>query len=512
MSGWNQILASREFVCDLPGAELERFPYISGYGLALRVSRLLSLDPKDFKSVLGIRGGAYVDLLASTRGPRPSVSLFINKLGLTGSGVEAYWTEEAWSPMQLHKAWNLRDEPVRTCEQCARFGYHSMLFQLPSLDACPWHGCALSAHCRECRVPQAGSFGPDGQLGSCHCGHDVFDADFAATQMWDFPSETAKAWMETYLGWAAAERPFRHLVARPESRPSDWASGFASLAAPPPSLLPAPTCPSVIAHDISLQEVEEPIPGYFWGWALLSGEARPLTYLALPDDVRPALAAATERAVGALPKLTPTPKVFVSTLGFERDQPLATNVANRANCFFAPFGERADGPTWLNVSAMDPCALTVCEQLVHRVAKTLGGLEVTTDRSWQVARSTALDRVRGRASLAYALRALLAKGYEQGLEAILRSHVGQPWSPERPWLEPIVEVRGYGTSLDAVRIAWVPCRRGSVRKAPQENARPGRAGRPKPSIVGRKRTPSARHGKMTGRSKHIRGRRRSSKC
>lgn len=327
-------------------------------------------------------------------------------------------------------------------------------------------------------------------MSACICGYDAFNADHAATRMWEFPSPSAAAWLEAYLDWAEAERPTRYFVVRADARPVDWAAGFAALASPPSTLLPASEVQGVTLQTIQPIGIEQHTIGHFWGWAQLSGDARLLTYLALPDDVRPALAAATERAVAALPKDAATPRVLVSQFGFERDESLAANIGNRSDCFFAPFGERSDGPTWLNVSAVDPYALAVCERLLHSIAETLGGLEATTDRSWQVAQSQAIDRVWGRAALGHALREILAVGYEQGIQAVLLAHLGRTWAADQPWLEPVVEYQGRGRTLEAIRVAWVPCQRGPVRKTVPSSptmTRPSRFGRQGTAMRRRKR-------------------------
>lgn len=457
MSRWDEILRRRSFVCDLPGAELERFPFLSGYGLAFRITRLTALCPNELKSALGVRGAAFVDLLSSTRRTGRSLIDFVAKLGLTGSGIDAYWTEDAWSPVQLHGAWNSRSHPVRHCPVCARYGYHTMLFQLPSIGECPWHGCALDTNCPNCHMPNGGGFGPGGLLGVCVCGYDAFQPDLAATRMWDFPATSVSAWMEAYLGWAQVERPLRHLVVRPGSEPSDWGAGFATLAAPPAALIPPPTSAGVdtLAFDAAIHY--DPNQRHFWGWSQPVGDRRPLTYFALPADVRPALAAATARAIAALPETSTSPRILHGS-EFAQDEALVSDTAIRSDCYIAPFGDGADELVWVNLSAVDPRTLAVCDRLVHGIAERLGALQITSDRSLQTARSQAIDRVWGRGALANALRELLARGYQQGFEAIMRSHIGRPWPAERPWLEPVVEYQGRGHTLESIRIAWAPCR------------------------------------------------------
>lgn len=483
MSRWDEVLRQRSFVCTLPGAELERFPYLSGYGLALRVIRLTALDPIDLKDQLAVRGGARADLFALTRRCDRWQRAFAHRMGLENSDVPLFWTEQSWSPLQLHGAFEAASSHrVRHCPVCARFGYHTMAFQLPSITECPWHGDRLQDRCPECATPSAGTFGPGGALGACVCGHDRFDVDCAATRMWEFPTHAAASWLAAYLAWAESERPSRHLVVRAGAASQEWEPAFAALAAAPDGLFKPNRSPTVEVRSYPGTALSAVPEGHFWGWSQLSDDRRPLTLLALPASVKSTLESATERAIAALPQKAATPAVLVRTRGFERGETLARNVANRSDCFIAPFGERDSGATWLDVSAVDPCSLAVCERLVQIAAEAFGGLGVTTDRSWQAARSEALDRVCGGNALDEALRDLLGRGYEQGLEAVLRAHLNRQWPASRPWWEAVVEVRGRGHTIDAIRIAWTESLRPPVRKRLPSSptcSRPGRAGQPK---------------------------------
>lgn len=483
MSHWDDLLAPRSRASTLPGAEVERFPYLSGFGLALRITRLTALDPTDLKSELGVRAGALADLFAVTRRRDRWQLAFAEHVGLSDTDVPLLWTEEAWSPLQLHGVFDsAASHHVRHCPACARFGYHTMAFQLPSITECPWHGDRLADCCSSCGAPNTGRFGPGGALGVCICSHDHFDVECAATRMWQFPTHAASSWLEAYLAWAEAERPMRHLVARADASPPEWASSFAALASPPEDLfkpVQASAC-EVQAHGTA-GGAELPA-GHFWGWCLLSDDRRPLAFLPLPAAVKTSLEAATERAVAALPQTAATPRALVGYRGFEADETLARNVANRADCFIAPFGERESGTTWLDLSAVDPFALAVCERLLQIIAESFGEFGVTTDRSWQAARSEALDRVWGRHALDDALRGVLTRGYEQGIEAVLLAHFKRPWPASRPWWEALVEVRGRGHTLEAIRIAWAESLRPPLRKRRPSDptcSRPGRPGRPK---------------------------------
>lgn len=456
MSRWGALCAQNKPARPLPGAEIERFPYISGYGLALRITRLAALGPTDLGNELGVRGGAQADLFASTRRAGRWQSAFADHLGLSGSDLLHLWNEKAWSPLQLHGCF---DQPaprhLRHCPACVRFGYHTMAFQMPSIAECPWHGEPLQGCCRSCGTPYEGTFGPDGSLGVCRCGHDLLDIESAATRMWQFPTNEASYWLEAYLAWAESERHFRHLIVRPDASLREWAPAYAAFALPPQGLIKPVDASSICEVQIYASErLSEPPVGHFWGWSMLSDDGRQLPFLALPATVGSSLEAATERVLASLPRSHATPMVLVRNTEFGFEQPLNRQVAKRPNCFIAPFGGSHSGTAWFDVSAVDPRALSVCERLVQIIAETFGALSVTTERSWQAARSEAIDGVLGRQALDDALQALLIQAYEQGLEAVLLADLGSPWPASRPWWEPVVEVRGHGQVVESIRIAW----------------------------------------------------------
>lgn len=455
MSRWDGLLTQSAQVSPLPGAEIERFPYLSGYALAWRITRLAALAPSDLKNEFGLRGGAQTDLFAVTRRPDRRQAAFLDQLGLSGTNVSLFWTEEAWSPLQLHGAFDQpRNLHLRHCPACARFGYHTMAFQLPSITKCPWHGEHLGECCPRCGAPHIGTFGSSGALGVCGCGHDLFNVECAATRMWQFPTNAASSWLESYLAWVETERPVRHLVSNPAATPREWASSFAALAAPPQNLLEQVPAPKSEIRTCSSGAISEPPDGHFWGWCMLCDDNRKFPRLAVPATYISSLERATERVLASLPQSTAAPRDLVRKPGSEPPKFLTQSVTNRASCFIPPFGDREQGLAWLNISAIDPWALAICERLVQSAAEVFGELAPTPHRSWQAAKSEALDRIFGRRHLDEALRLMLMRGYEQGIEAVLLSHLGKSWPRSRPWMQPLVEVRGKGHTIESIHIAW----------------------------------------------------------
>lgn len=432
------------------GAELGPYPFLSGYGLVMRTSRLGVLTPPEL-SAMGLRNRATLDVLQATQTPRAPCLQLLEATGLAATKVSTFWSAEAWSPVRLERAFDRRALPVRQCEQCAAHGYHCALFQLPSVDACPWHGCPLSSLCQQCGEATWARFDASGRIGRCGCGFDPFNPRVASLDMWEFPTGAAEAWATQYLEWAATERSRRWLVF--PTTEGDWSAGFAALAAPPRILQPpASRLPSIETFKGS---GNDPVAGEFRGWSLLGGE-RPLTFVPLPARLHGPLSDATQQAVARYPAATGAPLELVTLNGFEADQTLHANVVNRPDCFIAPHGLSAEGTTWLNVSAIDPGATSFCGAVLDMALCATGAEPETGDRSLQAARSRAVDRIAGRRHLAAALDAVLVQAYAQGLGAVLNALVGRKVAIDIEWKLPVVELTVESGEIWGVRVAFVP--------------------------------------------------------
>ncbi|MBS0456446.1 MAG: hypothetical protein JSS44_03795 [Proteobacteria bacterium] len=177
MNPWAHVLAAREPRPQLLGSEIEPYPYISAYGLLVRVSRLMALEPSEWFQTLGIRCSTAP--LRDLRIGRVARDRFEAAMGLAGTQVTTWWQEEIWSPLQTDGILDRIMRPIRTCLKCAEHGYHTSLFQLPSIYACPWHGCSLTDRCRRCDKPATTHIDEDGRLGRCSCGLDSFNVNQA---------------------------------------------------------------------------------------------------------------------------------------------------------------------------------------------------------------------------------------------------------------------------------------------------------------------------------------------
>lgn len=453
---WRDVIQGGPALPALLGAELEPYPYISGYGLLRRMTQLGRLMGVEL-TALGIRNRVTSDALTATQRPGAPKAGLLHALGLRRTRVGDYWSPDVWSPLRTGRVLERHNLPLRDCPLCAAHGYHCALFQLPFIDHCPWHATKLHTGCPQCGRTCWARFHQDLRLGRCECGYDAFEVRTASINMWHFPAADVDAWASRYLDWAAEERKSRLLVV--PAPHTDWMPGYAALARQSLELEGMLVTAKPAADLEEFSDVgEDPPEGEFWGWSLLGGE-RPLTFVPLPATMHAKLAQATRDAVAAFPANTPTPLELATLNGLEEGQTLEQNLVNRPDCLIAPHGLSSDQRIWLNLSAVDPTAACFCGELLDRV---VSGLEVRDDgcsRSLQAARSHALDGISGRRHVARALEAILARAYTQGLETILRSMMacGKVSKCQR-WSLPTAEIVIANDVIRSVRVCWTPTR------------------------------------------------------
>lgn len=99
-----------------------------------------------------------------------------------------YWPEEAWLPVQLPGTWDPAARPLSLCPECARFGYHSSIHQLPHIKRCPWHRVRLLSACPRCKSDLHPNFPGSDDIGVCRCTHDFFSHGRASVRQKEFPA------------------------------------------------------------------------------------------------------------------------------------------------------------------------------------------------------------------------------------------------------------------------------------------------------------------------------------
>jgi hypothetical protein len=450
---WSGIVSRCQPRPGLLGIELEPFPYLSAFSVLWRASRITALEPKEWFQSVGVRFRAESFEASALNAGRMSRRRFEEATGLSGTQVPTWWSAEAWSPVATSGALDNRHGPVRGCLICARYGYHTMLFQLPSITRCPWHSVELTDVCAHCKRSHFTGIDAQGRLGCCGCGSDSFNINQATVEMWSFPTAKAEAWLSRYLTWAKLERVQRHMVAPDGS--DRWQEGFETLCAPPRALSLTsglPRCGTSKLEQVVPRVDVDPPPSEFWGWNALCDQ-RPLTFVPLPSGTLEELTKVTRRVIAGFPHTTRTPIELASFNDFDERATLVENAVQRPECFIAPHGCGSNGSGWLNLSAVDLGTLQLCGRLIDRVVKVCDSEPVDGDYSRQSARTHALGRIGGRRHLATALHQILMLGYFQGLDALLRSSLGMPMPTE--WWLPVAEIRGEPGCLVGILICWV---------------------------------------------------------
>lgn len=478
--GWSDIIKGGPSVPALLGAEVDPYPYISGYGLLRRLTQLGRLMGVELTAI-GVRNRVTTDTLLATQRPGALRNKLLHSLGLQKTRVDEFWSPEVWSPLRTGSLLERHPLLLRDCPLCATHGYHCALFQLPFIDCCPWHNVPLRSDCPQCGELSRPRFHQDLRLGPCRCGYNAFDARVASVEMWEFPTAEAETWASQYLGWVAEERKCRLLVVSPQS--TDWMRGYAALVRDSPGLdrnlvttEPAPEIESFYGDGVDPPERE------FWGWSLLGGE-RLLTFAPLPATMHQPLLQATQNAVAALPAGTSTPIELATLNGLDEKQSLDKNITNRPHCLIAPHGLSSDPNTWLNLSAVDQVAAFFCGELLDRVISALVSHDDDgCSRSLQAARSRALDGAAGRRHVAKALEVILVRAYTQGLRMVLSAMLPVGKKPCRgPWYLPTAEIVLESDEIRMVKVCWTTtrppaCRRSMPISTPSSSAGKVKAG------------------------------------
>lgn len=180
---------------------------ISPLGFAIQTLRLNCLDCHDALGTLGIYPKYAEDwcrhLCHSAKG----------KIALIQHVPEASVLAELWdaTAWQAFGGKAAQWRPYFTaCPECLKGGYHSMLFQMPWVNQCPWHGVRIVDRCPCCRLPLWKGFQSGAPPLICACGYDHVDrkqlVSDAANQF-----RQRQAHLARYLSWARASRDCRDL-------------------------------------------------------------------------------------------------------------------------------------------------------------------------------------------------------------------------------------------------------------------------------------------------------------
>lgn len=88
---------------------------------------------------------------------------------------EKAWEPTEWWPFSGDSSRLCWLDRPRLCLQCARSGYHTMAFQSPMIDHCPWHDTQLVRGCPRCSAAFLDCQFGIAAWGQCRCGFDLAD-------------------------------------------------------------------------------------------------------------------------------------------------------------------------------------------------------------------------------------------------------------------------------------------------------------------------------------------------
>lgn len=443
-------------VTTLVGANFTQYPYISAFGAMTRVCRLHVVPKAMLCRYLGLRFTRHDDIpmaLATSEARKDQIALH-TKCNKT---TRAYWDPQSWMPFSTPLSDAELLTPLRICPCCSRTGYHTMLFHLPWVERCPWHGEKLIDCCPRCSRSLMKEFTSDDLPLKCPCGSDLFDRKAACRgdpliQRW------SRTWQTGYLDWAVDTQTKRHLIsaARLQSLPatnigqlidlplhlrSKCQSGFsASVQHQVQVLVPA-------TSERATQQAEE---------FLQAMDALPVAERAAinvpPRLLRPFRAIA-QNIVEKLPARTlfegDLLRIYPPDDPHHHARPSGTRQRQHSELTFLPVFPTATGGV-LDCASIDKrirsAARSASGDLIELLMRELG---VSSIRELPPETQTVLAAL---------VKRLLLHGYAQGIRTILSRHIAEiydlPRDRPRPRL-PIAVIFLNGHPTAKAHLAWV---------------------------------------------------------
>lgn len=430
------------------GEDARHDPHISAFGLMSRLTVLNDLRPGNYFEAFGLRVRRDEDLSHAL-----TFSLARQRALAAGLGIvpPTAWTLEGWMPFHLRGAVPGDTWQFRYCSACLRTGYHTLLFQLPWIHRCPWHGRRLRTTCTRCERPMRVSGAGDQPLLGCECEHcnlDVVDAlvpdPLIQTQR--------QAFLDAYLAWATQERATTVVMA-PASGTADWnrLCGAVRLPMGLSERCQDPAEPTYLASPIDTQRAITKWPA--WGApAVLDA----LDSLTRDDpgvlDLHPIMAApfrqiAQNIAVNLPPASLTDLEMSLFFPGLSGDQARGFSPARRRSAhdlrFLPPhkIGDRS----FLHLHTVPPAIVRSAWCVVQDAVA--GGMAGRLPH----------ERDRAAAAAVIAIR-LLARGYVMGMRAVLARHIPAMFDDARlrpRYAEPWVWVRKTN-GFNRYAVMWSP--------------------------------------------------------
>ncbi len=442
----------------LVGANVAALPYISGFACLARTMRLNGFCKSDVFAVFGIRVTQGLNFLALTQQKGQGQGALARNLDLDLGDVPRFWSPTLWSPIDLQGQWDFR-QPLRLCATCAKYGYHSTLFQMPWVDRCPWHGDRLIHECRRClrRFPVMLDAGD--AFFRCSCGLDLLDRCKATIDLATFPTTLAATRIERYLAWASVQARSRRLIL--PSNCDGWFSALPTLVQLPQRFSGAFRFSMQHRHphvwSANFSTASDPEAGAFNGWMDIR-KGHTIQLAKLPDSLRKPLRHIGWQTVSACPPSALTHEEWAA-FGITRPRNDCKDAAGRSEFVFLPVGRRLGYGTWIYLLAVIREAVELCSRVLDVAERDMVEEDtLAAPLAPDMALSRALDRLQTRGVILRLLEHLLCRGYAGGLRIVLARHMPELYRHAKTapasWL-PIVEMHIVNREVTEVRVAWI---------------------------------------------------------
>ncbi|HEX7323793.1 MAG TPA: hypothetical protein VF292_00375 [Rhodanobacteraceae bacterium] len=159
---------------DLVGQIWGNYCGASALSVLVRLVRLNYLESGDVRDSLGISIRRRSDVFGLLTRDRSRLEALAHAQPFDAEFIRM-WHPTVWWPYANAMPLNALDWSLRICPECMRFAYHSLLFQMPGVNRCPWHHTRLVSGCVRCGKPLFDGFHHGRRLLQCTCGYDHVD-------------------------------------------------------------------------------------------------------------------------------------------------------------------------------------------------------------------------------------------------------------------------------------------------------------------------------------------------
>lgn len=180
---------------------------ISPLGFLAQTLRLNCLGCRDSFGLFGVKPKYSDDWCRQLCHSQMAQSAIVNSVPAART-LGPLWNPRNWHALGGQAAqWR----PYLTaCLERLKSSYHSMMFQLPWVNRCPWHRVRTVAQCPSCSAPLWRSFQSEAAPLVCSCGRDHVQTPILLSDP-DGQSGLRQSQLRRYLAWAYASRSRRDI-------------------------------------------------------------------------------------------------------------------------------------------------------------------------------------------------------------------------------------------------------------------------------------------------------------